>query len=291
MLKITVVSGKGGTGKTSLVACLCDLARQEGMSIVGCDCDVDAPNLHLLLAPRMVESEDFVGMEIASIDPLACTGCGICAERCRFRAIENLEVIARRCEGCGVCRLLCPADAVRMHPKVVGVIHRSESEYGPVVHGALYSGSSGSGRMVTRVREIAGSLGARDLMLIDGAPGTGCPVIASITGVDLVVIVTEPTFSAIHDLERMGDLAEHFGIPACVVLNKADLSPPVARRVREVCRARSYPIVGQIPYHPGMYESHVDCGPATRGRHRDLVTAISEAWTGMQSILPVRVLT
>jgi len=256
--EITVISGKGGTGKTTVVGSLAHLAENKILA----DNDVDAADLHLLLAPTVREGHDFVGGTKAEIDPTKCTACGKCAEACHFNAIRfdgpsndivdktyRIEPLA--CEGCGLCPLVCPMGAIQSEKNVTGRWYVSGTDYGPMAHARLGIAEENSGRLVTQVRNRAGQLAdelKQERILGDGPPGTGCPVIASVSGTDLVVIVTEPTVSGVHDMERVMKLAAHFGVPAVVVINKADLNSEQARRIEDIAKAHGSRVIGRIPF-------------------------------------------
>jgi MinD superfamily P-loop ATPase len=257
MLQVAIVSGKGGTGKTSIIASLAALARGKA---VFADCDVDAPDLHLILQPEILERREFYGIKRAFIDKEKCIQCGICQDACRFGAISDFEVDTPLCEGCGVCQLVCPEEAVEMRDVQAGEAYISQTRFGPMVHAELYPGEEASGKLVAMVREMARDLAAEknlDLILIDGSPGIGCPVIASLTGVDLALVVTEPTVTGEHDLVRLLDLAGHFGIKPTVCLNKYDLNPEAARQIEELCGKRGVKIAGRLPYHTSVIEAMV----------------------------------
>lgn len=257
MKQMAVVSGKGGTGKTSIVASLAALACGRA---VYADCDVDAPDLHLILQPTIVQRREFFGIKRAFIDCSKCTQCGSCQEACRFEAIRDFQVNAALCEGCGVCSLLCPAKAVEMRESLAGYAYLSDTRFGPLVHAELFPGEEASGKLVAMVREMARNLAAMrklDLILIDGSPGIGCPVIASLTGVDLALVVTEPTITGEHDLERILDVAKHFGITTAVCINKYDLYPAGSGRIEDICRERAVAIAGRLPYHSSVVEAMV----------------------------------
>jgi MinD superfamily P-loop ATPase len=248
MRQIVVASGKGGTGKTSVTASLAFVMPPHVLA----DCDVDAADLHLLAGPDFAATHDFVSGELAVVDPEACTGCGLCREKCRFDALTpTFEVIEEHCEGCGMCAFVCPAGAVAMEPRHCGWWYESATRFGPMVHAALKTGQENSGRLVTLVRnraaETAAELGL-DLVLVDGSPGIGCPVIASLTGTDLVLLVAEPTVSAVHDLERVRQLAAHFKIPAACLVNKADVNPETTEALRSWCVEKNVSLVGELPY-------------------------------------------
>ena len=257
MKQVAIVSGKGGTGKTSIIASLAALAQGKA---VFADCDVDAPDLHLILCPEILERREFYGIKRAFIDKEKCIQCGICQDACRFGAISDFEVDTPLCEGCGVCQLVCPEDAVEMRDIQAGEAYISQTRFGPMVHAGLYPGEEASGKLVAMVREMARDLAAEknlDLILIDGSPGIGCPVIASLTGVDLALVVTEPTVTGEHDLVRLLDVADHFGIKTTVCINKYDLNPEAARKIEELCGKRGVKIAGRLPYHTSVIEAMV----------------------------------
>jgi MinD superfamily P-loop ATPase len=262
--EIAVISGKGGTGKTTVVASLAVLAENKVLA----DNDVDAADLHLLLEPHIREAHEFIGGEKAGIDPENCTGCGLCAEACHFGAIgpgdagEAYRVDELACEGCGLCEQVCEFDAVSSRPNVTGSWYVSSTEYGPLVHARLGIGEENSGKLVTQVRNTAGDQ-ARKLrvayILSDGPPGTGCPVIASLSGADLVLIVTEPTVSGVHDMERVLSLTRHFGIPALVAINKCDLNPGQSDRIEAIALAEGSRVIARIPFDHHVQEA-LACG-------------------------------
>ncbi len=257
MKQIVVVSGKGGTGKTSLVASMASLA--QGRAVVA-DCDVDAPDLHLILRPEIKEKREFFGIKRAVIDQSKCTLCGSCQEHCRFGAISGCAVDPLLCEGCAVCKLVCPAEAVSMADRLAGYAYVSETRFGPLVHADLFPGEEASGKLVAMVREMARETAASrnlELVLIDGSPGIGCAVIASLVGVDMALIATEPTISAVHDLERILGVTEHFQIKAVVCINKYDLNPDFARRIEDICSERRIKVAGKLPFDQTVVEAMV----------------------------------
>jgi MinD superfamily P-loop ATPase len=256
--ELVVISGKGGTGKTSLLASFAALAE----SAVTVDCDVDAADLHLVLAPTVERITSFTGGMLARIDSERCTACGECAEHCRYGAIRGsaaagpgaettYTVDPFACEGCGVCRFVCPAGAILLEEETNGEWYVSSTRCGPMVHAKLKPGGENSGKLVTLVRaaakHIAEERGA-DLLLIDGSPGIGCPVIASITGADLVLVVTEPTRSGVHDLERVVELTRHFRIPVVIAVNKADINEEMTAAVRRYAAEERIELIGCIRY-------------------------------------------
>ncbi len=263
-----VISGKGGTGKTSVVASFAALAKNKVLA----DCDVDAADLHLVLSPKILRREEFSGGKTASIVANKCVGCGKCASLCRFDAIRldgpaddvvgktyRIDPIA--CEGCGVCAYFCPVDAVVFSPRINGEWFVSETRHGPMVHAKLGIAEENSGKLVTTIRREAKRIAEEnslDLLIIDGSPGIGCPVIASITGATMVLIVTEPTLSGLHDLDRVADLAECFNIPATVCVNKSDINPEMTVRIREHCLERSIEVLGEIRYDTAVTRAQIE---------------------------------
>ncbi len=245
--EIVVISGKGGTGKTTITASLAALAEDHLLA----DCDVDASNLHLILDPEIELKEDFYGSKIAVKEP-GCIDCGRCKDVCRFEAVtDSYDIKELKCEGCGACVYVCPVDVLTLKEIVTGEVYISETRYGPMVHAKLHIGEEASGKLVTKVKDSArceAEEKGKGSILIDGAPGIGCPVIASISGSDLVVIVTEPTLSGIHDLERVHQMTEHFDIHCCVCINKYDLNSTMSQRIRDYCNDNSIPIFAELPY-------------------------------------------
>ncbi|QLA19078.1 ATP-binding protein [Desulfolutivibrio sulfoxidireducens] len=251
MREIVVLSGKGGTGKTSVTAALASCAAAGGPVVVA-DCDVDAADLHLVLAPEILERHEFIGGDKAKIDPLLCESCGLCREACRFGAVdERFRVVEESCEGCGVCAYVCPTGAAAMFPCVSGDWFVSRTRIGTLVHAALRIGEENSGKLVSTVkkaaRERAEALGC-PILLVDGSPGIGCPVIASLGGAAMVLMVAEPTLSAVHDIKRVHALAVHFGIPCAAILNKADVCPDLTRDLAGYCENAGIAVVGELPY-------------------------------------------
>lgn len=253
MRELAVISGKGGTGKTTVAASIVRLAGRA----VAADCDVDAANLHLVIPHEVVRRVPFAGGRAAAVLEDACTGCGTCARVCRFGAVSVDGGIARvdkmACEGCGVCAYFCPAGAIIMEDRDGGEWYISKAATGPLIHARLAAGAENSGKLVTIVRNqaraAAGEAGI-DLVVIDGAPGIGCPVIASLSGVDAALAVTEPTLAGHHDLERVLGLARHFSIPALVAVNRADINESVAARIRRLTEDAGAEWAGTIRYDP-----------------------------------------
>lgn len=265
MKEIAVISGKGGTGKTSLAASFALLAKKATV----CDCDVDAPDLHLLLNPKLLEQHAFFSGKEANIRPADCNLCGYCKVLCRFEAVKECtdekghlyyKIDHINCEGCGVCVHFCPVKAVDFHERFCGHWFISHTLIGPLVHARLQAAAENSGKLVSTVRREAKRIAEEEkinLIITDGPPGVGCPVIATITGCDLVLIVTEPTVSGVHDMERTISLVKHFNIKAAVCINKWDLNPQMADYIEEKAQILGAKIVGRIPYDRGFTEAQL----------------------------------
>jgi MinD superfamily P-loop ATPase len=281
MREIIVISGKGGTGKTSLTAAFAHMAADA----VICDLDVDAPDLHLILQPEINVREDFYSGHEAVIDPETCTACGLCAEMCRFGAVSNpptgYRIDPLKCEGCKVCVQFCPAGAIRFPDRHCGEWFISETRFGPMVHAQLFPGAENSGRLVALLRQKARALAqesGRSLILSDGAPGIGCPVISSLSGTDFAVLVTEPTPSGRHDLERVAELCRHFKIPTGVIVNKADLNPANTTDIQRWCAAAQTEFLAALPYDPAVTEAMVQRQTVTEFSAGGLSMDIRRTW-------------
>ncbi len=278
MKQIVVISGKGGTGKTTLTAALVSLAER----VVVADCDVDAADLHFLLGPEVRERHRFVGGRVPVVDHDLCTECGACADACHWEAIDEHGHVDRlACEGCAVCSHVCPVDAIVMEERVCGEWYVSRTRYGPFIHARLGIAEENSGKLVTQVRKAARETALEQdssWVFIDGPPGIGCPVIASISGVDLALVVTEPTISGIHDMERVLDVSRHFEVPSAVVINKYDLNEENTRTIEEICRRRAVPILGRIPFSKSVNESVVSCKPMPEFIHDGVTEEIARIW-------------
>ena len=250
MKELVVISGKGGTGKTSLMAAFSSLAENK----VLCDADVDAADLHLIMNPNVIRQTDFQSGNTAVINKDPCTECGLCRELCRFNAISAVyDVNPIDCEGCGVCVHFCPADAIDFPVSTCGEWFVSNTRFGPMVHARLGLAEENSGKLVTLVRQEARKLAeakSLDLILTDGPPGVGCPVIASIGGASAVLIVTEPTVSGKHDMERVTQLADHFKVPAMICVNKFDLNLELTREIEKYAEEKNIACLGRIPFDP-----------------------------------------
>jgi len=281
MRELTVISGKGGTGKTSIVAAMASLAP----SVVCADCDVDAADLHLLLAPETRERHDFDGGLTAAIDGSSCTACGICRDLCRFDAVIEKDGIftidPHLCEGCGVCHDHCPEECITLEREMAGQWFVSDTRVGPMVHARLGIAQENSGKLVSRVRERAREIAgekARDLVLIDGSPGIGCPVIASITGADQLLVVSEPTMSGLHDMERVLELAAGFRVPVAVCVNKYDLNLAMTQKIIERAEASGAASVGEIPFDRSVTAAMIAGRTLPEFGPSPAATAVGKIW-------------
>ena len=282
--QLAIVSGKGGTGKTTIAAAFASLAKNKVMV----DCDVDAADLYLLLRPKVLKQEKYFGGRSPRVDLDKCTQCGLCTEVCRFHAIENGVVDYVSCEGCGFCSHVCPEDAITMEEAFSGDWFVSDTPYGPFVHARLGIGEENSGKLVTVVRKKATEITkgkGLDLILIDGPPGIGCPVTASMTGVDLVLAVTEPTLSGIHDLERILKLAEHFKIPSAVCINKFDINLENTDRIAAYCEKNGSKIIGKIPYEPKVVEALVNRKTVMEYPCNEIQGIVHRMWEEVETFL------
>ena len=293
MKQILVISGKGGTGKTVLTSSLAVLAKGAVLA----DCDVDAADLHLLLHPVVKEVQDFWSGQKAAIDDEQCINCGRCLSLCRFEAVKTLKnqdgslkklaIDPVACEGCRVCYYTCPVDAIRMEDRLSGQLFISETKYGPMVHAKLGIAEENSGKLVAMVKqkaqEIAEAKG-KAWFIVDGPPGIGCPVIAALARVDLALIVTEPTLSGIHDMERVMDLAAHFGVTAKVVINKCDINWNNTQAIEEVCQKREIEVIGRLPFSEEVVRSLILGIPVVEFSQGEIAEEITALWRKIEAI-------
>ncbi|NQT79684.1 MAG: P-loop NTPase [Candidatus Aminicenantes bacterium] len=288
MKQIVILSGKGGTGKTIVSASFATLAQKKVMA----DCDVDAANLYLLLHPEIQESHKFSGGKKASLKTEKCTLCGECIDVCRFSAIsekEDGEIIIDpiSCEGCGVCSHICPVEAIEMENSISGEWFVSRTKYGPFVHARLGIGEESSGKLVTEVRKKAKEIAEKnnlDFVFIDGPPGIGCPVIASLSGTDLALIVTEPTLSGIHDMERVVQMAHHFKTQTACCINKYDINLKNSIQIETWCKKNRVPLLGKIPFDDDVTKSVVQGIPLTEYTNNSTSKEIKNMWQKLRNL-------
>lgn len=279
MKELVIISGKGGTGKTSITGSFAALAANH----LVCDADVDAADLHLLLAPTIRQQTDFMGGGTAMIRQDDCSGCGRCIELCQFDAIsETYQVDPVSCEGCGVCYTLCPEQAIDFPARKCGEWFSSDTRFGPMIHARLGIAEENSGKLVSLIRKQARERAEeeqRELIITDGPPGIGCPVIASISGATAVLIIVEPSISGLHDMQRVAELIKHFNIPGLVCINKWDLNPDVTAAVEKEAQIRGLAVVGRIPFDPAVTRAMVAGQTIVEfDRNTPLVNTIEDIW-------------
>lgn len=283
MKEIVILSGKGGTGKTSIAASLAAIAESKVLA----DCDVDAADLHLLMAPSIQEENEFHGGKVAVINEDKCKHCGLCQKLCRFEAITDFLVDPIACEGCVFCANACPEHAINMEEPISGKWFVSTTRYGTLVHARLGIAQENSGKLVATVRKRAREIAAEknlDYIISDGPPGIGCPVISSLSGADLALLITEPTLSGIHDLERVAAVCRHFGVSAMVCINKYDLDAENCSQIETYCRAQGLDIVSKIPYDNIFTTAMVKMLPVVEysdGKVSQEITALWRKLTGI----------
>jgi len=284
MKQLTIISGKGGTGKTTITAAFALLAKHK----VVVDCDVDAADLHLILDAKTCQEEKFFGGRSPVVDMGRCTRCGVCTDICRFDAIHDGVVDLVSCDHCGLCALGCPEDAIAMVDDHSGNWFVSETPHGPLVHARLGIGEENSGKLVTEVRKKASEIAEKatmDLIIIDGPPGVGCPVMASLAGVDMLLAVSEPTLSGRHDLDRILDLADHFKIPARVCINKYDINHGITEEIERSCRDRGSEVVSKLPFDRCVVDALVMRKTVIEYPCGEVTTRIKEMWQRIEGEL------
>jgi MinD superfamily P-loop ATPase len=293
MKQLIVLSGKGGTGKTSVTAALAHMAVESTRKpLVMADADVDAANLELVLTPQTLEQHEFWSGKAAAIDTTSCSRCGDCITACRFDAIReldgDLQVDPLACEGCAACSFVCPEEAIAMVDQLAGIWFRSTSRFGPLYHASLKPGQENSGKLVSLIKTQAlreASEGGYARILVDGPPGIACPVISSVSGADLALIVTEPTVGGIHDLERILETTDHFGLPTLVCINKADLLPEGSAQIESACRQRQIEIIARIPFDISVTDAMVHGQPVTAfAADAEASLAIRKMWSRLEPV-------
>lgn len=288
MREIVVISGKGGTGKTSISLALATLAQP----VMVVDCDVDAADMHLILDPTVQESHEFFGLPLSKIDPERCVKCGACQRICRFDTIRRLRgsywIDPLSCERCGVCVHRCPRGAITTEKTVSGHWYRSHTRMGPMVHAHLEPGAENSGMLVTLIRREAKRLaesGGMETIIVDGPPGIGCPVIASLSGASMAVVVTEPTAAGVHDLQRVVEVAARFKVPVAVIINKVDLNPEQVEKVEQFAQSHGMPILGRIPYDWCMTQAQLAGRSVPEYSEGPLTQVLSQIWKRLDSMV------
>ncbi len=285
MKQIVIISGKGGTGKTVITGAFAALAKNKVMA----DCDVDAADLHLLLQPDIKERHEFKSGLKASIDKKVCQQCGKCIVACRFNAISQDFIIDPiSCEGCAFCSYICPVNAIKMKENISGEWFISETRFGPMVHAKLGIAEENSGKLVALVRKQAKELAEKnncDWVIIDGAPGIGCPVIASLSGIDCALVVTEPTLSGLHDAIRVMEVAKHFGVAVKLVINKYDLNTGMSEKIEKYCVKNGISLIGKIGFDKSVVEAMVEGKTIMEYKDTPVKGEVQEIWDILQKEL------
>jgi MinD superfamily P-loop ATPase len=284
MKELVVLSGKGGTGKTSLAGSFAALAKNKVLA----DCDVDAADLHLLLEPVIKQKQDFWSGQVAVIDEEKCTQCGLCPELCHFNAIKDFRVDPISCEGCGFCYHICPAEAITLKENLSGQWFISDTKYGPLVHARLGIAQENSGKLVALVRQQAKLMAEKEganFIISDGPPGIGCPVISSLSGASLALLVTEPTLSGIHDLERVLGVCRHFNVPALVCINKYDINQENTQQIENYCRQQGVAVAARIPFDNVVTEAMVQGLPIVEYTDNSISHQIELLWQNISRLL------
>lgn len=284
MKELVILSGKGGTGKTSIVGSFAAIAQNKVLA----DCDVDAADLHLLLSPSVREENEFWSGQVAIIDEEKCTQCGLCQDLCRFRAIKNFKVDAISCEGCGFCSHICPVEAIVMKENMAGQWFVSDTKYGPLVHARLGIAQENSGKLVAVVRQQATQIAEKhglDYIISDGPPGIGCPVISSLSGANTALLVTEPTLSGIHDLERVLGVCHHFGVQALVCINKYDINKDNTHQIEGYCLSQGVEVAARIPFDNIVTEAMVHGRPVVEYSRNGVSRQIESLWEIVSKLL------
>ena len=284
MKEVVVLSGKGGTGKASIVGSFAALAKGTVLA----DCDVDAADLHLILQPVVQQRQEFWSGQVAAIDESKCTQCGLCQELCRFKAIRDFKVDRISCEGCGFCYHICPAEAITMKENLSGHWFISDTKYGSLVHARLGIAQENSGKLVAVVRQQAKAIAEKrklDYIISDGPPGIGCPVISSLSGANLALLVTEPTLSGIHDLERVLGVCHHFNVPALVCINKYDINEENSRQIEIYCHSQGANVAAMIPFDNVFTEAMVHGVPVAEYTQNSVARQLKRLWQTIVSKL------
>jgi len=284
MKEVVILSGKGGTGKTSIVGSFAAIAQSKVMA----DCDVDAADLHLILTASVKEENEFRSGQVAVIDEEKCTQCGLCQDVCRFDAISDFRVDPVSCEGCAFCSHICPAEAITMQESLSGHWFIADTKYGPLVNARLGIAQENSGKLVALVRQHAKELAEKnglDYVISDGPPGIGCPVISSLSGANLALLITEPTLSGMHDLDRVLGVCHHFGIPALVCINKYDLNQDNTRQIENYCLNQGVEVAARIPFDNVVIEALVMGQPVVEYSDGKVTREIKKLWQKVTEVI------
>jgi len=290
MKEIVIISGKGGTGKTSITA---SFAVLGGKDVVLADCDVDAADMHILMQPEIAKQEDFYSGELAVINQEICTQCGKCFDVCRFDAIDVKDGIHSvnelSCEGCGYCARVCPVDAITNIPLNVGKWFISNTRFNqPLIHAKLGVGADNSGKLVAHVKNVAKEIAdeyEREIVLVDGSPGVGCPVVSSLSGAHFVVLVTEPTVSGLHDLKRVYELVNKFHIPAACIINKADLNPDKTQEIKDFLQKEKIIHLTDLPYNETFTKAMTECKTIVEFDNGEISDKLKNTWEKIREIV------
>lgn len=285
-MKLVVLSGKGGTGKTTVAVSLSELMER----VVMVDCDVDGANMHLYYDGEMIEERDHIGNKIAFVDEKLCNSCGVCTRYCKFDSIDSGDVNPLTCEGCGVCELVCPQKSITLKSVKSAKMKLIKTDKGFIAKADMEIGAEGSGKLIVALKAMAAEYTVKgDITVIDGSPGVGCSVIASITGSDITLLVTEPTKSGLSDFIRVEELCSHFGMPFMVCINKYDMNLDVAKQIEEYCKDEDIDIVGKIPYDSTVMKSINELIPIVKYQDSDAGNAIKDMWKTIKTKLNLEV--
>jgi MinD superfamily P-loop ATPase len=280
-LELVVISGKGGTGKTTIAVALSELAY----NVVKADCDVDAPNLYLMYKGEDIEGNNFITGKKAEINIDKCIKCGKCEEVCRFDAIKNYKINEYKCEGCTACSLVCPSGAIEIKDDIGAKTLVTKTSKGIISRAKMEIGADGSGKLITEVRKNAKDYSKDNLVIIDGSPGIGCPVISSITGTDAALVVTEPTKSGLEDMKRVLEVCDYFRVKALVCINKSDINEQVTEEIKSFCRKENYEVVGEIPYDDTVMKAINELKPITEYKESKVNLEIIKMWEKIKKFL------
>ncbi|MCY6353643.1 ATP-binding protein [Clostridium sp. ZS2-4] len=280
-MELVVISGKGGTGKTTIAVALSELAH----NVVKADCDVDAPNLYLMYKGEDIQGNDFITGKKAEINIDKCIKCGKCEEVCRFDAIKNYKINEYKCEGCTACSLVCPSGAVEIKDDIGAETLVTKAAKGIISRAKMEIGADGSGKLITEVRKNAKDYSKDNLVIIDGSPGIGCPVISSITGTDAALVVTEPTKSGLEDMKRVLEVCDYFRVKALVCINKSDINKEITKEIKSFCKEENYEVVGEIPYDDTVMKAINELKAITEYKESKVNLEIIRMWEKIKKFL------